>query len=347
MPVFNHPDGQEHEQVVFCHDQVTGLRAIIALHNTRLGPGLGGIRLLDYPGEADALTDVLRLSRAMSYKASVAGLDLGGGKAVILGPLEGKKRTAAFQTMGRFVHSLGGRYIATEDMGTTTEDIEAMRAATPFAVGRDPAVGGGGDPSPITARGVYAGIHAALDASGMGDGVAGCHVAVQGVGKVGLALTGLLLDEDAEVTVCDTRDEHLQAARELGANVVDCDSIWDTACDVFAPCATGASLNAHTIPRLQCRIVAGGANNQLEKPADGEALHGRGILYAPDFVINGGGLINVADELAPGGYRRERVKQRVARIRPTLARIFEQAAREDCPTEPVALALARRRIEGA
>lgn len=347
MPVFSHPAGHEHEQVVFCYDRETGLRAIIALHDTRLGPGLGGIRLLDYPGEPEALTDVLRLSRAMSYKASVTGLDLGGGKAVILGPLADALREEAFRAMGRFVESLGGRYIATEDMGTTTADIEAMRGATDHAVGRESDLGGGGDPSPMTARGIYAGIRAALAAVGLGEDVSGRHVAIQGVGKVGLALAGLLISDGARVTVSDTREVQREAAQALGAGIADRDAIWETSCDVLAPCAAGSVINERTLPRLKCRIVAGGANNQLEKPADGEALHRRGILYAPDFVINGGGLINVADELAPGGYQRERVLQRVNRIGPTLTRIFEQARRADTPTEPVALALARRRLESA
>ncbi len=345
MAIFTDPAFHEHERVLFCHDRSTGLRAIIALHDTRLGPGLGGVRLREYSGEAAALTDVLRLSRAMTYKAAVAGLDLGGGKAVMLGPIDETRRVAVFRAMGRFVDSLGGRYIATEDMNTATADMETLHESTRHVVGREAGVGGAGDPSPVTARGVYLGIRAALRAAGLGEEPAGRHVAIEGVGKVGLALAQSLMADGAKVTVCDTRQGQLDAARRLGAQVAPYETIHHTRCDVFAPCATGASINGESIPRLRCRIVAGAANNQLDTPADGEALHRRGILYAPDFVINAGGLINVADELSAGGYKLERVMQRVVHISSTLAQIFAEAARKNRPTGPVALALAQRRIE--
>jgi glutamate dehydrogenase/leucine dehydrogenase len=317
----------------------------VAIHDTRLGPGLGGIRMRDYGNEGDALIDVLRLSEAMSYKASVAGLDFGGGKAVMLGVPPAAERADRFRALGRFVEALGGRYIPTEDLGTYTPDVERLREASRFGVGLPESLGGGGDPSPMTAWGVICGLRAAIDAAALSPGLAGKHVVVQGVGKVGLALVRYLIEAGASVQVSDVVSERLAEAKDLGARVVANDAVHREECDVFAPCATGAGLNERTIPELRCKIVAGGANNQLATEDDGERLASRGILYAPDFAINAGGLINVADELGPGGYSRARARAKTEEIEPTLRAIFAEAARTGDAPGRVAIRRARERIE--
>jgi glutamate dehydrogenase/leucine dehydrogenase len=334
-----------HEQVVWFLDRSTGLRAIVAIHDTTLGPGLGGIRMRDYASDSDALTDVLRLSQAMSLKASLAGLDFGGGKAVILDVTPPPRRTELFRVLGRFIDSLGGRYVPTEDLGTYTADIERLRETSRYGVGVAESLGGGGDPSPMTAWGVFCGLRAAIDAAGLAPGMAGKRVVVQGVGKVGHALVRLLIDAGAEVSVSDVDGSRLDAARELGAMVVSNDSVHRVPCDVLSPCATGALLNERTIGELGCRIVAGGANNQLATEEDGDRLHEQGIVYAPDFAVNAGGLINVADELGPGGYDRARALAKTERIEATLRRIFEESNRTATPPARIALRLANERID--
>ena len=334
-----------HEQVVFCRDPVTELRAIVAIHDTTLGPGLGGIRMRDYASEAEALTDVLRLSEAMSLKASLAGLDFGGGKAVIVGVARDGVRGALFAALGRFIDRLGGRYIPTEDLGTYTADVERLRETSRYGVGVSESLGGGGDPSPMTAWGVFCGMRAAIDAAGLADGFGGKRVVVQGVGKVGLALVRLLVEAKAEVRVSDVDPRRLEDAKRLGARVVANDSVHREDCDILSPCATGALLDEHTIPELGCRIVAGGANNQLASLEDGDRLEDRGIVYAPDFAINAGGLINVADELGPGGYDRARAVATTEKIEPTLRRIFAESKQTKVSAARVALRLARERIE--
>jgi glutamate dehydrogenase/leucine dehydrogenase len=340
-------DREGHEQVVFCRDGASGLRAIVAVHDTTLGPGLGGIRMRDYGSEAEALTDVLRLSQAMTLKASLAGLEFGGGKAVILGTPTSARRRSVFHAMGRFVDSLGGRYVPTEDMGTYTADIEHLRETCRHGVGVAETRGGGGDPSPMTAWGVFCGMRSAIDAAGLEPGLRGKRVAVQGVGKVGMALVRLLIDAGAEVLVSDVDEGRLQEASALGAGRVANDEVHRQPCDILSPCATGAVLNERTIPELRCRIVAGGANNQLASEEDGERLQARGVVYAPDFAINAGGLINVADELGPGGYNRARAKALTERIEPTLARILAESARTGSAPSRIALRLARERIDGS
>lgn len=333
-----------HEQVAFCHDRATGLRAIIAVHDTRLGPGLGGIRIRAYPDEQAAVTDALRLSQAMSLKNACAGLDFGGAKAVIPAPLPADRR-AAFLAMGGFVESLGGRYVATEDMGMSEPDIAVLNEVTQHAVGRARAAGGSGDPSPHTAAGVFAGMGAALRAAGLG-GFDGLAVAVQGCGKVGLGLIEHLIGAGARVCAADPEAANAERAEKLGARLVDPGAVLFEAVDVVAPCAVGAVLNAESIPRLRCKAIAGGANNQLERDADADALAARGIAYAPDFVINAGGVINVAEERAPGGYDAKRVAERVAALEQKLDAIFAEAAATGRTSNEVALAQARRRIEG-
>lgn len=287
----------DHEQVVRFTVGKARLTAIVAIHNTALGPALGGVRLWPYASENDALADVLNLSRDMTYKAAAAGLDLGGGKAVIRGAIDPDRRKEIFRAFGRCVDSLGGRYIAAEDVGTTVADIDAMRAETSHAVGSDPRRGGRGDPSPWTARGVLRGMEAALVHVHGAVAWDARRVAVQGAGKVGGALAELLVAAGAEVIVADVDDGKARQLRDaLGVEICAPPAIYEQSCDVFAPCAMGGAIDAPRAGRLACRIVAGAANNQLADNALAQDLRGRGILYIPDFVINAGGLINVAGE---------------------------------------------------
>lgn len=334
-----------HEDVTFFQDPTTGLRAIVAVHSTALGPGVGGVRIRDYASEAEALTDVLRLSEAMSYKAACAGLACGGAKAVVLGPFPAD-REAGMAALGRFIHRLGGRYVATEDMGMSEADIARLNAATPHAVGRALADGGSGDPSPWTARGVILGMQAALRAAGMADDFADLRVAVQGCGHVGLGVIERLIAGGASVIAADIAPAAVERARAAGAEIVSNDDILFADADVLAPCGIGAVLNEASIPTLKARVIAGAANNQLATEADGARLAERGIVYAPDFVINAGGLINVSDEIDPSGYDAARVADRVAAIETTLDEIFAEAATSGRTTEAVALGLARGRIGG-
>jgi len=317
----------------------------VAIHDTTLGPGLGGIRMRDYVSEQEALVDVLRLSEAMSLKASLAGLDFGGGKAVMLGVPARERRADQFRALGRFVDALGGRYIPTEDLGTYTPDVEQLRETSRYGVGVAESRGGGGDPSPMTAWGVVCGLRAAIEGAGLPAGLSGKKVVVQGVGKVGMALVRFLLEGSAEVVVSDVDLGRLEEARRLGARVVTNESVLREPCDVLAPCATGAVFDERSIAELGCRIVGGGANNQLATDDDDDRLAARGILYAPDFAINAGGLINVADELGVGGYRRERAKATTEAIEPTLRSIFAESARTRTAPGKVALRMARERIE--
>jgi leucine dehydrogenase len=334
-----------YETVVYGHDSDSGLHAIIAIHDTTLGPALGGIRIRPYDCEEEALVDVLRLAEAMTYKAALAGLDLGGGKAVVVGDPAPAKREAVFRALGRLVDRLGGTYIPTEDMGTTTADLVQVRRETPHGVGLPASAGGGGDPSPTTAWGVLHGIRAGLVALGEGDSLRGRTVGVQGVGKVGSALVQFLAEVGAKVTVGDIDERRVaHAVREYGATAVGSDEILFQAVDILAPCAAGAVLNEATIPRLRCRVVAGGANNQLATDADAERLAARGVLYVPDFAVNAGGLIHVADELDPGGHDAQRTRAAAGRIYETVTRIFAESRDGSELPHRVALRMARRRI---
>ena len=283
-----------HEQVAFCHDPSSGLRAIIAIWSTALGPSLGGCRFQPYPTEAAALADVLRLSRAMGLKNAAAGLDLGGGKAVIIGDPRADKTEARLRAFGRFVDSLGGRYLTAEDVGTTQADMDMIRRETPYVTGVSARRGGSGDPSPVTARGVAEAMRAAAEfAWGTGD-LAGRHVAVQGVGKVGGALARILSVEGARITVADVDGAAAdRLATELGSEVVPPEKVHAVECDVLAPCALGGVITDATVPELHCRVVCGAANNQLGSDAMAAELQRRDIVYVPDFVANAGGVINI------------------------------------------------------
>ncbi|MDP9487124.1 MAG: leucine dehydrogenase [Actinomycetota bacterium] len=334
------------EQLVFCRDGVTGLRAIIAIHDTTLGPALGGCRMWPYRNEEEAVVDVLRLARGMTYKAAVSGLNLGGGKSVIVGNPDQDKSGALFRAFGRFVDSLGGRYIVAEDVGTSPEDMEHVRSETPYVVGLDVARGGSGDPSPFTALGVLAGMHACAEEAFGSPSLSGLTVAVQGLGHVGYRLCRLLHEEGARLVVADLHPEAVErAAREFEARPVGPGEILSVPCDILAPCALGAVVNDETLPDLKCAIVAGSANNVLAEGRHGEALAARGILYAPDYVINAGGLINVAAELE--GYDEERARERVARIYDSVKNVIGISKRDGVPTNVAADRLALERLRRA
>ncbi|HZT08720.1 MAG TPA: Glu/Leu/Phe/Val dehydrogenase [Chloroflexota bacterium] len=331
------------EQVVFCHDRASGLKAIIAVHDTTLGPALGGIRMRPYPTEMDALNDVLRLARAMTYKGALAGLDLGGGKSVIIGDPRTDKSESLFRAMGRFIHSLGGRYICATDVGTSAADLQHVRAETPWVTGLPEAWGGLGDTSILTGRTVYLGMKAGAEEVWGSDSLAGKRVAVQGAGKVGQHLMEYLKEEGARLWVSDVASDAAEAAAQrFGAVVVRPDEIYDVECDVFSPNALGAVLNGDTIPRLRCRLVCGGANNQLAEDRHGEVLHERGIVYAPDYVVNAGGIISAECEILKAP--RARAEAVAERVRETMRRVFDRARDDAVPTSVAADQLAQERI---
>lgn len=344
MNVFEQMEYREHEQVVYCYDATAKLRAIIAIHNTTLGPALGGCRMWTFASEQEALVDVLRLSRGMTYKAAVAGLNLGGGKAVIIGDAKKDKTEQLFRSFGRYVDSLGGRYITAEDVGTSVQDMEWVRMETPHVTGISRALGGSGDPSPVTAFGVFHGIRASVKNLSGKDDLSGQRVAIQGAGQVAYHLTKHLVESGAKVTVCDIDADRVKLlTSELGASAVAPNEIYDVDCDIFAPCALGATVNAKTLPRMKCKIIAGAANNQLEDDKrEAATLQERGILYAPDYVINAGGLINVANELE--GYNRERALNHAENIFGILTRVYQMAAAQKVPTYKAADNLAMERI---
>jgi glutamate dehydrogenase/leucine dehydrogenase len=340
-----------HEQVVYFADTKVGLRGIIAVHSTALGPSLGGVRFRSYATERDALIDVLRLSEAMSLKAAVAGLHQGGGKAVVVLDEPRAPRSEAFlRALGRAVNELGGRYIAAEDVNATQRDMDGIALETPWVTGVDPACGGSGDPSPVTAVGV---LHAlrAVCADVFGDeSLDGRRVVVQGAGHVGAHLVALLCNAGASIAVADVDELRVRAlVEQFGVDVVSVDDAVALPCDVLAPCALGAVLTVESVARLQCRAVCGAANNQLLDDAAGDALQTRGIVYAPDFVVNAGGIINIAQEWATGGYSHNRALAAAAEVGATTARVLADARRRNVSPAQAADALGRARIarEGA
>lgn len=344
MSIFKELERKDHEQVVFCSDKRSNLRAIIAIHDTTLGPALGGARMWTYGSSDDALIDALRLSRGMTYKAAVAGLNLGGGKAVIIGDPNKDKNESLFRAYGRFVEGLAGRYITAEDVGTSVRDMEWVRMETKYVTGIDRALGGGGDPSPVTALGVYHGMKAAMRQLTGNDSLAGKKIAVQGAGHVASFLCDHLAKEGAKIFITDIFEEKARnVVVRTQAKFLAADQIYDVDADVFCPCALGAILNDETIPRLRVKIVAGGANNQLaDEKKHGQMLMERGIIYAPDYAINAGGLISVANELQ--GYPHERALKQVEGIYDTILSIFEIAKRERIPTYEASNRLAEARI---
>ncbi len=334
-----------HEQVVFCNDQATGLKAIIAVHNTVLGPALGGTRMWNYSSEQEALTDVLRLSRGMTFKAAISGINLGGGKAVIIGDAKTMKTEAFLRRFGKFVNSLNGKYITAEDVNMKTSDMEYINMETKHVTGLPESMGGGGDPSPVTAYGVYMGMKATAKKVYGSDSLAGKTVAVQGVGQVGMHLVEYLVKEKAKVFVTDLFEEKVKAiAKQFGATAVGQDEIYDLDSDIYAPCAMGATVNDETISRLKCSIIAGAANNQLrDEVKHGYMLLDKSITYAPDFLINAGGLINVYNEYL-GGYNRNRVFQQAEKIYSTCFDILTLAENEKISSQEAAIKLSEKRI---
>ena len=344
MDILKEIERRSHEQVVFCSDKKSGLRAIIAIHNTTLGPALGGTRMWTYASDEEALIDSLRLSTGMTYKAAVAGLNLGGGKAVILGDPNKEKTETLFRTYGRFVEGMGGRYITAEDVGTSVRDMEWVRMETKYVTGIDRALGGGGDPSPVTATGVYHGLKACMHELTGGDSLKGKQIAVQGAGHVASYLCEHLANEGAKLFISDVYEAKAKAlAEKTRGTFVEADKIYDVPAEIFCPCALGAIINDDTIPRLKVKIIAGGANNQLaDEKRHGRMLIERGILYAPDYAINGGGLISVANELE--GYPRERALKQAEGIYDTIRKIFDLAKQEKIPPYEASNHLAEKRI---
>ncbi|MSQ15100.1 MAG: Glu/Leu/Phe/Val dehydrogenase [Dehalococcoidia bacterium] len=332
-----------YEELVFWNDDAVGLHAILAIHCTVLGPALGGIRMYPYKDEENAVRDVLRLARAMTYKNSAAGLDFGGGKAVIIGDPASQKSEGLFRSFGRFVQSLGGRYITTTDVGTYIEDLLHIRAETKFVAGLPENMGGSGGTSMATAVGIISGMKVCARHALGSSTLSGLTVAVQGLGKVGGYLVEHLVEAGAKVVVTDVNAEAVQETKDrYSVDAVSPDHIFSVECDIFSPNALGGVINWNTILQLRCAIVAGGANNQLGEDADGRALHEKGILYAPDYVINAGGVINCAEEMA--GYNRERAFQRVERIGEAVERVLVLAKKENIPTAEAANRLAQERI---
>ncbi|MGC5016468.1 Glu/Leu/Phe/Val family dehydrogenase [Streptosporangium sp. DT93] len=334
-----------HEQVVFCSDERSGLRAIIAIHNTALGPALGGTRFYPYESEQAALADVLNLSRAMAYKNAIAGLDLGGGKAVIIGDPAKDKNEAMLRAFGRFVQSLGGRYFTACDVGTFSEDMDVMARESSYVTGRTLAHGGAGDSSILTAYGVFQGMRAAAEHSWGVPSLRGRRVGVEGVGKVGNRLVGHLVEDGAEVVVCDVSEravEQLVRRHPQVRVVADRAALTASALDVYAPCALGGALDDETVAHLNATVVCGGANNQLAHPGVEKQLADRGILYAPDYVVNAGGVIQVADEIE--GFNMGRARAKATQIYDTTLKIFSSAAEDGVPPAVAADRLAERRM---
>ena len=333
-----------HEQVVFCHNPDVGLKAIIAIHNTVLGPALGGTRMWPYASEQEALDDVLRLSRGMTYKNAVAGLNLGGGKAVIIGDPSRDKSEALFRAFGQFVDSQGGRYITAEDVGIDVSDMEYVYRETQFVTGVHQVHGGSGDPSPFTAYGTLQGLMATLNRKFGDEEVGKYSYAVQGLGHVGMEFAKLLRERGAKIFVTDINQQRVdQAVSELGAEAVGLDEIYDVDVDVYSPCALGGTVNEKTLPRLKAKVICGAANNQLATNAIGDEVTRRGILYAPDYAVNAGGVMNISLEI--DGYNRERAMRMMRTIYHNLGRIFEIADRDGIPTYQAADRLAEERIE--
>ncbi len=332
-----------YEEVYRAHGRRSGLVAFIAVHDTTLGPALGGCRMWHFSREDDALTDALRLAKGMTYKSAVARTGLGGGKSVIVADPKTKKSPELFRAMGRFVHTLGGRYTCAEDVGTNEKDLQIVREETPHVSGLARDKGGSGDPSPFTALGVFMGIQACVEAQLERRDLRGLKVAIQGVGNTGLNLARRLVEAGAKVVVSDVNEQRVNEARKaIGTDAVSADEIFGVECDVFAPCALGAVLNDRTIPQLRCKIVAGSANNQLAEDRHGEALIERGILYAPDFVINAGGIINVSAEFLPNGYDEQESTRRTRNIYHAVKDIVQTSREQGIPTNRAAVVLAER-----
>lgn len=344
MQLFDRLNEHNYEQLIFCQDQASGLKAIIAIHDTTLGPALGGTRMWNYKTEEEAIEDAIRLARGMTYKAAVAGLNLGGGKAVIIGDPKEDKSEALFRAFGRYIQSLQGRFITAEDVGTTEEDMDQIYLETRYVTGVSAGYGAKGDPSPITALGVYKGIKAASQVAFGHDSLHDRTVAVQGAGSVAYELCRLLTEEGANVIVTDIdQEKQRRVVEDFSARAVTPEEIYHVECDIFSPCALGGIINDETIQHFRCHVIAGSANNQLLEDRHGQELDQRGILYVPDYVINAGGLIHVADELQ--NYNYERVLKKVDQIYDNILKVFQIAQRDQIPSYRAADRLAEERIQ--
>lgn len=343
--LFNELADKEHEQVVICSDPETGLKAIIAIHNTTLGPALGGTRMWNYESEDAAMRDVLRLSRGMTYKSAISGLNLGGGKAVIIGDPHTEKTEALFRAFGRFVDGLGGRYITAEDVGMTEKEMEWIYSETKYVTGIPKALGGSGNPSPVTAYGVYMGVKACAKKAYGSDSLEGKTIALQGAGNVASYFARHAAKEGAKLFISDIyEDKAKQLVEEVGGKLVDAESIYGLDVDIFTPCALGGVINDDTMNQFKCDIIAGGANNVLdEEDKHGQMLLDKGIIYAPDYVINAGGIINIASELE--GYNEDRALQNAGNIYTTITDILSYSEEQGIPAHKASNALAEKRIE--
>lgn len=344
MEIFKYMGKYDYEQVVICQDKTSGLKAIIAIHDTTLGPALGGTRMWTYESEEAAIEDALRLARGMTYKNAAAGLNLGGGKTVIMGDPFKDKNEEMFRALGRFIQGLNGRYITAEDVGTTVADMDLIHEETNYVTGISPAFGSSGNPSPVTAYGVYVGMKAAAKAAFGTDSLEGKRISVQGLGNVAYSLCKHLHEEGAKLIVTDINENAVKrVVDEFGAVAVSPKEIYAQDVDIFAPCALGAIINDETIPQLKAKVIAGSANNQLKDSKHGEIIHEKGIIYAPDYVINSGGVINVADELY--GYNYDRAMKKVEGIYDSITKIVEISERDNIPTYLAANRMAEDRIE--
>jgi leucine dehydrogenase len=343
-PVFGQMSFDDHEQIVFCNDKDTGLKAIIGIHNSVMGPALGGTRMFNYSNEWEALNDVLRLSRGMTFKSAITGLNIGGGKAVIIGDAKTQKTPELMRKFGEFVHSLSGRYITAEDVGMETADMDIVRDVTPYVTGISEERGGAGNPSPVTAFGVYMGMKAAAKQQFGSDVLTGKKVLVQGIGHVGEALVEYLTKEGALVTISDINEERLyEVGQKYNATVYTGTDVYAEEVDIYAPCAMGATINDATIHKIKAKVIAGAANNQLaNEVVHGAILQERGILYAPDFLINAGGIINVYAELAH--YGKAEIMAKTENIYNTTLEIFDFAIANKMTTHQAALTIAQQRI---
>ena len=343
-PVFGQLSFDDHEQIVFCNDKDTGLKAIIGIHNSVMGPALGGTRMYNYANEWEALNDVLRLSRGMTFKAAITGLNIGGGKAVIIGDAKTQKTPELMRKFGEFVHSLSGRYITAEDVGMETADMDIVRDVTPYVTGISESRGGAGNPSPVTAYGVYLGMKAAAKQQFGSDVLSGKKVLVQGIGHVGETLVDYLSKEGAIVTIADINEQKLnEVGTKYNAQIFRGEDLYSADVDIYAPCAMGATLNDNTVYKIKAKVIAGAANNQLaDENVHGAILQERGILYAPDFLINAGGIINVYAELAH--YDKAEIMRKTENIYNTTLEIFDFAIANNMTPHHAALTIAQNRI---
>ena len=344
MEILEQMGAEGHEQLVVVSDGGSGLKAIIAIHDTTLGPACGGTRIWPYKSEREAMWDALRLSRAMTYKSAAADLPLGGGKGVIIADSHTQKTEALVRAYGRFVDTLGGRYLTTTDVGSTGRDMEYIKQETDYVVGLPVTAGGSGDTSIMTGLGIYMGMKACAKETWGNDSLQGKVVAMQGFGKVATHTAHHLMKEDAALVVTDVFDGALDRARDLGLKVVKPDDIYGIDCDIFAPCALGGVINPETIPQLKCKVIAGGANNQLLSESDGEALHRMGIMYGPDYILNSGGIINVESEIS-GIYNADRAREKTERVYEIMERVISISKTEEIPSAKAADRLAEERLK--